>query len=315
MMCRWAPGLGCPSELRAGQSGPCAYPLSGASTGFAPPRPCALECERVCDMEADPASLGQGTRQPKAHMWRRRCGSAGKPLQHHARPSPWAPAPETWGRLLLAPLSPAHWSARPPQEDFPGPALPNFTTRRRTTHPEACALPVQRHLPCLRQQPPGRADGAAPAPDRLHPQAPPTPGLVVRPPPVPGACRPAPTPLHGASPSSLATTPSISLLASRQLSAVPADLCNIPGRPRWRLARLVDDPAAQNLLSSRSVLRSTLRRMAAIVLARLPGRFALCSPPPPGGPRDRVAQVTFAPAEFPGVHIHTGPFIHSRRQA
>lgn len=314
MMCRWAPGLGCPSELRAGQSGPCAYPLSGASTGFAPPRPCALECERVCDMEADPASLGQGTRQPKAHMWRRRCGSAGKPLQHHARPSPWAPAPETWGRLLLAPLSPAHWSARPPQEDFPGPALPNFTTRRRTTHPEACAL---------------RSNGTCHVSGSSRPV-----GLMVRRPLLTG-CTPKP-PQPPVSSSALLLSPVLVAPRQRLFTALlPRVWPPRPPFPCWRLVSCRQYPRTCATFRAGHVgglpawstiqphktsyppapcyavhCAAWLRSCLLAFLAALPSAH-----PPPGGPRDRVAQVTFAPAEFPGVHIHTGPFIHSRRQA
>lgn len=109
------------SELRAGQSGPCAYPLSEAAAGFAPqPREargagattttatlwmgaCATRVESIN------RSINKSINQSSNHM----CGEDHAALQEATAtrsvnglvPSPWAPGPQrpgdqkTWGRL------------------------------------------------------------------------------------------------------------------------------------------------------------------------------------------------------------------------
>lgn len=152
MMCRWA--FCCPSELRAGQSGPCAYPLSEAAQavwlcrgGGGGACVCIVQhCAWACATSKQPGGIGieDGSHISSLVSINQTIGESvektmvrlcEKPLQHKCckRPGPvlLGTRPrhqKTWGRSAARP------HRRPPigspgrcKEDFPGPRDPTTT--------------------------------------------------------------------------------------------------------------------------------------------------------------------------------------------
>lgn len=181
------------SELRAGQSGPCAYPLSEAAAGFAPqPREargagattttatlwmgaCATRVESIN------RSINKSINKSSNHM----CGEDHAALQEATAtrsvnglvPSPWAPmAPTAWGSENLGSAVRAQ-----PRSPIGSPGRRKRISRetatttprhaRRTTPGRPAQQPllgpsVQRQLHMSPAPAAGRADGAGPAPAR-----------------------------------------------------------------------------------------------------------------------------------------------------